>query len=87
VTNPNKVGIVIGVLLGGWHVCWSILVVLGWAQPLIDFIFWAHMIKAVYIVKTFDLVAAVMLVAGTSVMGYLFGYAGAIIWNKLHRTK
>jgi len=86
VTNANKVGIVIGALIGGWHICWSILVGLGWAQPLIDFIFWAHMINAVYVVKAFDPVAAVTLIVSTSLMGYVFGSAGAIIWNKLHRA-
>ena len=37
---------------------WSLLVLIGWAQPIIDFIFWAHMIKPVYFVKPFDPVAA-----------------------------
>ena len=53
--NPHKVGLVIG----GWHFVWSVLVLLGWAQPILDFIFWAHMIQQVYFVKPFDPVAAV----------------------------
>jgi hypothetical protein len=36
--NPNKVGLVIGALIGGWHFVWSLLVLIGWAQPIIDFI-------------------------------------------------
>jgi hypothetical protein len=63
VANPNKVGLVIGALIGGWHLVWSLLVLIGWAQPIIDFIFWAHMIKPVYFVKPFDPVAAVVLPA------------------------
>jgi hypothetical protein len=57
----------------------------GRAQPLIDFIFWAHMIRSIYIVKAFDPVATLTLIVITSVMGYVFGYVGAVLWNKLQR--
>jgi hypothetical protein len=83
--NPNKVGIVVGALIGGWHLCWSLLVLLGWAQPIIDFIFWAHMIEPVYVIKPFDPLAAITLIAVTVVIGYVLGFVGAMIWNKLHR--
>jgi hypothetical protein len=52
---------------------------------IIDFIFWAHMIKPVYFVKPFDPVAAVALIVITTVIGYVFGFVGALIWNRLHR--
>ena len=85
-TNPNKVGLVIAALIGGWHVLWALLVLLAWAQPLLDFIFWAHMIRPVYLVKPFDPAAAAILVVVTAMIGYLFGFAGAVIWNRLHRS-
>ena len=75
----------IGALLGGWHLVWSILVVLHRAQPILDFIFWAHMIKPVYVVAPFDFIAAFTLVAITTATGYVFGLAGAFAWNKLNR--
>ena len=84
--NPNKVGLVLGALMGGWHLIWSLLVLIGWAQPLLDFIFWAHMIKPVYVVKSFDSVAALALIAITAVIGYLFGFFSAVIWKRMfHR--
>jgi hypothetical protein len=83
-TNPNKAGLVIAALFGGWHVCWALLVLVGWAQPIIDFIFWAHMIRPVYIVKAFDLSAALTLVVVTSLIGYVFGFIGTVIWNRVH---
>ena len=83
-TNPNKVGLVIAVLIGGWHVIWSLLVLIGFAQPILDFIFWAHMIQQVYFVKPFDPMAAVTLIVITAVIGYVFGFVGAVIWNRLH---
>jgi len=85
VTNPNKVGLVIAALIAGWHLVWSVLVLIGCAQPILDFIFWAHMIKPVYFVKPFDPTAAVVLIAITSLIGYVFGFLGAVIWNRLHR--
>ena len=84
--NPNKVGLVIGALIGGWHVLWALLIALGWAQPIIDFIFWAHMIKPIYVINGFDLAAALTLVVITSVIGYVFGLLGGIIWNRVHRA-
>ena len=85
--NPNKVGLVFGVLIGGWHLLWAVLILLGWAQPIIDFIFWAHMIRPVYVIKPFDSIAAVTLIIITAVIGYIFGFVGAIIWNRLHRAR
>jgi hypothetical protein len=85
-SNANKVGLVSGALIGGWHVLWSLLVMFGWAQRMIDFIFWAHMIQPVYVIKPFDPVAGITLIVVTGVIGYVFGYAGAVVWNKLHRS-
>lgn len=84
-TKPTKVGFVIASLIGGWHLVWVILVVLGWAQPLINFIFWAHMIRPVYVVGPFDAVAAVTLLVITFSSGYVFGYIAGSLWNRLHR--
>jgi hypothetical protein len=36
---PKKSGVVLGSLVGGWHLLWTIIVAVGWGQPLIDFIF------------------------------------------------
>ena len=83
--KPNKVGLVIAGLIGGWHLVWAILVATGWAQPLINFIFWAHMIRPIYVVGPFDPVAAATLLVITFFSGYVFGYVGGSLWNRLHR--
>jgi hypothetical protein len=43
------------------------------------------MIKPVYFVKAFDPTAAITLIIITAVMGYIFGFLGAAIWDRLHR--
>jgi hypothetical protein len=85
-TNPHKVGLLIGALIGGWHLVWALLVLIGRAQAIINFIFWAHMIQPIYQIKTFDPNAAVTLIIVTASIGYLCGFIGAFIWNRLHRS-
>jgi hypothetical protein len=36
--SPGKTALAVGVFFGGWHVLWSLLVALNWAQSLYDFI-------------------------------------------------
>ena len=37
--NSIKLGIAFGALLGGAHLLWALLVALGWAQSLMNFVF------------------------------------------------
>lgn len=84
-TNPNKVGFVFGVVFSGMHLLWSILVLLGVAQALYSFILWAHMAHADVTVGPFDISAAATLIIVTAIIGYIVGYMGAQVWNKVHR--
>ncbi|HLC08377.1 MAG TPA: hypothetical protein VJK06_03745 [Methyloceanibacter sp.] len=83
--NPNKAGLAVGALYGAWHLTWSLLVALGLAQPLIDFLFWIHFIKPVYVIEPFEILRAVILIVVTSGIGYLIGVVFALVWNRLHR--
>ena len=85
--NPNKVGLVFGVLIGGWHILWTLLVLMGAAQQLLDLVFWAHMIQPPYFIKPFDPKAAVTLITITFLIGYAFGFIGAHIWIKVQHPK
>ena len=86
VLNPTKTGLVVGAFLGGWHVLWSLLVALNWAQPLYDFILWAHMIHLQLTVGPFDAVAAATLIVVTFVIGCAMGFVFALVWNWFHRS-
>ena len=82
--GPHKAGLALGTLLGGWHLLWSVFVALGVAQIILDFIFWMHFIKPVYIVQPFNLPIAAVLIVATSALGYLVGCGFALVWNRLH---
>ncbi len=83
--QPHKAGLALGLFFGGFHFLWSLLVALGWAQGLLDFIFRIHMIEPAYMVSSFDASLALTLIIVTSVIGYVFGYAFVVVWNKIYR--
>ncbi len=83
--NPSKVALTLGVLIGGFHLLWAVLVALGLAQPLLGFIFSIHMLANPYQVTGFDVTKAGMLVVITSAVGYGVGYIFANVWNKVHK--
>jgi hypothetical protein len=82
--NQQKTALAVGLFLGGWHTVWSVLVAIGAGQMIYDFVLWAHMIHLSITIGPFDPLASVTLIAITFITGYVFGYAFACIWNKLH---
>lgn len=84
--NPKKTGLAVGKLIGGVHVIWSVLVALGWAQALVNFSLWAHMVSLPVVIEAFNLTAAVTVILVATAIGYVLGYAFAHIWNYLHRS-
>jgi len=82
--RPHRAGLVLAIFLGGWHLFWAALVAAGWAQPLINFVLWLHFIRPVYVVESFDVGIASLLVGITAGIGYALGWGFAVLWNKLH---
>jgi hypothetical protein len=83
----NKAGWASAVLLGGFHLMWAMVVASGFGQPLIDFIFWLHFIRPVYVIEAFDPLRAAGLVLLTAIVGYAIGSAFALLWNRVHRPQ
>ncbi len=83
--NESKTALTLGLLFGGGHLTWSVLMLLGLAQALLDFIFWAHMVSNPFQVTGFSLNQALILVVVTFGVGYMTGWIFAWVWNKLHK--
>ncbi|MDO1558667.1 hypothetical protein Q0812_04395 [Brevundimonas sp. 2R-24] len=83
--SPLKAGLAFAIVLGLWHFCWAVLVVIGWAQPFIDFIFRLHFIDPPYRIGAFDPATAALLIGITAAFGFIIGGALATAWNWLHR--
>ena len=78
-----RAGFVLSIVTGGFHLGWTILVWLGWAQPVIDFVLWAHFIRPIYVIEPFNIGRAVLLVAMTTGSGLITGSVFAAVWNAL----
>ena len=81
--NKNKTALVFGSFFAIVHLIWSVLVALGVAQPLVNFIYSLHMLANPPQVEAFTLGKAAGLVVVTFVVGYALGSLFAWLWNKL----
>lgn len=80
--SKNKTGLTFGFLISFMHLIWSVLVALGVAQVLINFVFSLHMLVMPIVVMPFNLVKALGLIIITFIVGYIFGWLMAFFWNK-----
>lgn len=83
--NKKKTALAVALFLSGWHIIWSLIVAVGLGQVIYDFVLWAHMIHLPIIIGPFNLTASLVLIIFTFVVGYIFGFIFAHLWNRLHR--
>ncbi len=80
-----KVALTLGIVFSSVHILWSVLVALGLAQGLLDFILWAHMVSIPHEVTSFNVVQAGTLVIVTFVVGFSAGWIIGTAWNKVNK--
>ena len=86
--NGNKLGLALGGFLGFFHLVWSVLVYLGWAEPLMNFIYQLHfMSSSAPMLDEFNALNALELIVVTSVIGYAIGNVFAFFWNWAFKAK
>ena len=83
--HKNKTGLTFAFLISLVHLFWGILVALGIAQALLNFVIKIHMLSLPITVMPFNLVNALMLVVTTFIIGYIFGWLMAFFWNKFFK--
>jgi hypothetical protein len=83
--NKNKAGLILASFLGLWHLTWSLLVATGVAQTLLDGIYYLHFLNNPFHVAGFAIGTAALLIVITSVLGYIFGWVLALLWNVFHK--
>ena len=81
--NPTVTGLVVGAMMGGMHLFWSLLVAAGWGQPIMNFIFWMYFIQPIELIEPFESMRGISLVIATSIIGFMLGWAAARLWNRL----
>lgn len=83
--NQYLYGLACGLVGSIWHVFWSALVWLGWAQAFINFIFRLPFITPPYKIIPFDLGTAVMPVTVVFVIWAILGFMAAIVWDTVRQ--
>ncbi len=81
--NKGRAGMILGAFLGSFHLLWSVVVALGFAQPMLDFVYKIHFLNNPFTVQAFNLGNAAMLVVVTTLIGFVFGWFLALLWNML----
>mgnify|MGYP000258193954 CR=1 FL=1 len=82
--SNNKIfqaGLVWGLSLSSIHLIWLILIILSWAQPIMDFVFKLHMLNSPFQVQPFNWLFAIGLLLLTFTVGACSGLAFTFFSN------
>lgn len=82
--NAMKISLAFACLMAVWHSGWAILVKIGAAQDLLNWILGLHFIEPMYKIQQFSFETALALVAVSSVIGFLFSYIFVACLNMIN---
>jgi ABC-type Fe3+ transport system permease subunit len=77
----NELGLAVGTFLGLFHFVWALMVAAKVAKPFLDWVLSLHSMQMDYSVLAFSLGQSALLVVMTFVLGYVFGWIFAALWN------
>lgn len=83
--NKHKLGLVVGAALGLFHLVWAVLVAIGVAKPLMDWVYNLHSLRFSYQVLPFDPGMSLLLIVVTAIAGYVFGWVLGWLWNMANK--
>ena len=75
--------VTIGMLVALWHAIWVILVALGWAGIVLDFVLKLHFIGLRVQILPYSAVTGMILLLVAFTVGAFLGALAAMIWNAL----
>ena len=78
-----KTAMAVGTVFAAWHTMWVVLVGLGWATEVLNFVLELHFLKIGFQVASYSAFTAFSLVAITFCAGALLGAIFALVWNWL----
>jgi hypothetical protein len=79
--SGNKLGLALGLFFALIHLVWSLIVLSGVAQALLDWVYSLHFLTIPIVVGSFDIVKALLLIIMAFVGGFILGWIFAAIWN------
>ena len=85
--NLFRTSLIGGLCLANIHLCWLMLVILGWAQPLLDLVFKLHMLNSPFQVQPFDYLLALGLLGITFLIGCFYGFLFYTIKRLIHQQQ
>jgi hypothetical protein len=81
VKKHQVVALKCGAIFGAFHLGWLLLIALGLAKPMMDFVLDLHAIEFDYSIADLDIMKALLLIVMTFVVGYVLGYLLSMIFH------
>ncbi len=78
-----KTALIAGFSLASLHLCWVLIVLSGWAQTLLDWVFRLHMLNSPFQVQPFNFGFAATLLLVTFAIGCFYGVIFELLRNLL----
>lgn len=78
-----RTAMAVGTVFAAWHAMWVVLVGLGWATDVLNFILELHFLKIDFQLAPYSAFTALALIALTFCAGALLGAIFALVWNWL----